>query len=329
MLKIGWVDPSNANSGSKPVQVASASKMDPVFTERLVSAHEADDASADEKQVDNYIKFKSLIKGSPIGNKFLTKADAAHSGFKPAPGLELKRGADGKLISVPDPNSQLMDDNGGLHYINEKTGEALRICEFERSLEYTKGNTTQTQWFDENGKPAGGIVTVKDPKTGEITEYRYENDIDGNQFITSVKVKSGKPADSGKKDDKIALQEAFKETVLTDKFLSPKALEAKGWKKESYMDMNGGQYYTDPKTGATVRVMPSRLLGEGKSMSVRTENMAHFAKYDDNGQETGGVVQIKQDDGTIKVYDYGVDVDGNKFIKSVKTSEHDYFAEYE
>jgi len=329
MLKIGWVDPMNNKGGNiNQVQATVSGKMEPVFTERLASAHNSEGASDDKAQINNYTKFKSLTKDSPIGNKFLTASDAARYGFKPAAGIKLQKGADGKLISVPDPNSQLMDMNGGLHYTNEKTGETLRICEFERSLEYTKGNTTQTQWFDENGKPSGGMVTVKDEKTGEITEYRYENDIDGNQFITGVKVKSEKPV-SGKKDDKTAFQDAFKESVLTNKFLSPQDLEAKGWKKESYMDMNGGQYYTDPATGATVRVMPSRIFGEGKTMSVKTENMAHFAEYDNNGKETGGIVQIRQGDGSIKVYDYSIDVDGNKFIKSVKTSDLDYFADYE
>ena len=75
--------------------------------------------------------------------------------------------------------------------------------------------------------------------------------------------------------------------------------------------------------------MNPRLFGEGKSLTYENKNMSHFVTYDDSGKETGGIVQIKQPDGTIKVYKYDVDIEGNKFIKSVKTSEYDYFAEYE
>ena len=57
--------------------------------------------------------------------------------------------------------------------------------------------------------------------------------------------------------------------------------------------------------------------------------MSHFVTYDDNGKETGGVVQVKQQDGSIKVYNYDVDIEGNKFIKSVNISQDDYFADYE
>ena len=45
--------------------------------------------------------------------------------------------------------------------------------------------------------------------------------------------------------------------------------------------------------------------------------------------QTGGVVQVKQQDGSIKVYNYDVDIEGNKFIKSVNISQDDYFADYE
>lgn len=284
-------------------------------------------ADTDQKKINDYEKFQSLIKGSPIGNKFLNDEDVSRLGFTPIAGIQLIIGDDGKLTSKPDNTTQLMDGNGGLHYENKKSGGTLRVCEFEKSLQYKKGNMTQTQWFDDNGKPSGGMVTVKNEKTGEITKYNYELDINGNQFITGVKTE--KPEGHQKPDKYADFNNAFKETALTDKFTDGKELEAKGWKKEMYMDQNGGQYYNDPKTGTTVRVMPQRLFGDGSCMSVRTDNMAHFAAYDNNGKETGGVIQIRQPDGSIKIYDYSVDVDGNRFIKSEEISDLDYFAEYE
>lgn len=116
-------------------------------------------------------------------------------------------------------------------------------------------------------------------------------------------------------------------SVLGGKFLSEKDLFKQGFTKSKFMDMNGGVYYE--KNGESIRVMNPRLFGEGKSLTYKNKNMSHFVTYDDRGKETGGIVQIKQPDGTIKVYKYDVDIEGNKFIKSVKTSEYDYFAEYE
>lgn len=315
---------------SQPSEGTATKKMNPIFESALENLRKTKD-DGETTVVNNYGKFNSLLKDSPIGKKFMTETDAARKGFTPTPGVKVIQDEGEKFgfKTVPDPTSQLMDMNGGLHYENKKTGETLRICEFENSVTYTKGNKEQIQYYNEDGSPSGGVISVKDPKTGKITMYNYKNDIDGNPFVVSVKTKQGEPEVQEKKDDKTMFNDALKETVLSDKFSNPRELLAKGWEKSMYMDMNGGEYYTDPKTGTTVRVVTSRILGDGKAMSVKTENMAHFAKYDDNGKETGGVIQIRQDDGTIKVYDYEVDIDGNRFITSVEVSDLDYFADYE
>lgn len=120
---------------------------------------------------------------------------------------------------------------------------------------------------------------------------------------------------------------AVNNSPLRGKFLSEDDLLKQGYKKSDMLDMNGGIYYE--KDGESIRVMNTRLLGNGKSLSFRNKNMAHFVTYDDKGKETGGIVQVKQQDGSIKVYEYDVDIEGNKFIKSAKISELDYFSEYE
>ena len=77
-----------------------------------------------------------------------------------------------------------------------------------------------------------------------------------------------------------------------------------------------------------------------EQLELRNEYRASFKRglmseldrvyvVDDKGKETGGIVQVKQQNGSIKVYEYDVDIEGNKFIKSVTTSELDYFADYE
>lgn len=138
---------------------------------------------------------------------------------------------------------------------------------------------------------------------------------------------NGLQLEHGKNSNYKAFNDAIKESCLGNQFMDAKSLEAKGWKKSSIMDMNGGVYYTDPNTGASVRVQEDKAFQ--KSNTYRTENMSHHEYYDDKGKPTNGIVQVRQADGSIKVYEYEYDVDGNKFIKSVKTSEFDYFANYD
>ena len=120
---------------------------------------------------------------------------------------------------------------------------------------------------------------------------------------------------------------AVNNSFLGTKFLAENDLLKQGYKKSAMMDMNGGIY--NEKNGERVRVVNNRLFGNGKSLTYTNKNMSHFVTYDDNGKETGGVVQVKQQDGSIKVYNYDVDIEGNKFIKSVNISQDDYFADYE
>ncbi len=95
------------------------------------------------------------------------------------------------------------------------------------------------------------------------------------------------------------------------------------------MDMNGGVYYINKKTGEGFRMQEHRIFGDGKSITFTNNNMSHFATYDKNGKETGGVLQIRQQNGGIKVYNYDVDIDGNRFIKSVEINNDENFAQYE
>ena len=133
--------------------------------------------------------------------------------------------------------------------------------------------------------------------------------------------------EKGKSSNYKEMNAALKESILDSNFIDAKTLEAKGWKRSTIMDMNGGIYYTDPETGASVRVQADSHFRN--SNTFRTKDMSHHAYYDENGKATNGIVQVRQPDGSIKVYEYEYDVDGNKFIKSVKTSEFDYFASYD
>lgn len=318
-LSVGGVGPTD----NGPSSVGQAGKIDteklkPLFQDRLGQHSEP----VDNSNADNYDDFNSAIKHSPIKNKFMSKDDLTKLGYTPTPGIKLVKDENGKLTSVQDPNSQLMDMNGGLYYENKKTGESIRVCEFERAVEYQKDGMKHTQWFDDNGKPKSGVIVIEN-KDGSTVEYRYENDISGNKFLTSVQKKES----ANKRPT--SFNDALNVSTLGDKFQTPEDLEAQGWVKEPYMDKNGGVYYKNPETGASIRVMESRLFGEGKTLTLNTENMSHFVKYDDNGNETGGIVQIKQDDGSIKVYNYSVDINGNRFVKSEESSNQDYFSAYE
>lgn len=319
LLSVGNIGPiDNGKSNIGQTGKIDLEKINTVFQDRI--AHHSE--PSDNSNADKYADFNSAVKHSPIKNKFMSEADLKNLGYTPTPGIKLVKDENGKLTSVQDPNSQLMDMNGGLHYENKKTGETIRVCEFEHAVEYRKDGMKHTQWYDDNGNPKGGMVVIQN-KDGSSVEYHYENDINGNKFLTSVK--QNEAENKAPKDFNGALEQS----TLGAKFQTPEDLEAQGWVKEPYMDKNGGIYYKNPETGATIRVMEARLFGEGKTLTFKTDNMSHFVEYDDNGNETGGTVQVKLDDNTIKVYDYSVDMNGNKFIKSEEIVHQDYLSDYE
>ena len=167
-----------------------------------------------------------------------------------------------------------------------------------------------------------GSNGTKTQKT-ENLNYAYTQELNS---IMAVQTGSGK-IEQTFNDKYNEFDKTVNKSALGSKFLSENDLLKQGYTKASYMDMNGGVYYE--KDGVSIRGMNKRIIGDGKSLSFRNNNMAHFATYDDRGKETGGIVQVKQQDGSIKVYEYDVDIEGNRFIKSVTTSELDYFAEYE
>ena len=193
-----------------------------------------------------------------------------------------------------------------------------------------------------------GFLSVgrPDPINGQNLNVTKAGEVKKQETLNSV---FGRAQAGAKQDPYKEFNDNANASVLGNKFMDEKELLKHGIKPQpgiklvkdengklqavpdpdsQSMDMNGGLYYTDKK-GGTIRVQNHRIFGEGKSMSYKNENMAHFVTYDDNGKATGGIVQVKQSDGSIKVYDYDVDINGNKFIKSVKTSDLDYFADYE
>lgn len=314
LLSIGGIGPMD-NGRSKVEQTGKIDleKLNTIWNNRVSQQSEAVDAS----NADSYADFNSAIKQSPIKGKLINQTDLEKLGYT-------LKGIDGKWMESSVPGIMQMDKSGATYYENKKTGEEISINNngLYTSVVYTKGNIVHEQRFDKTRKPKGGEVILKN-KDGSSVEYHYENDINGNKFLTGVKKKEAE--NKAPKD----FDSALKVSTLGAKFQTPEDLEAQGWVKEPIMDKNGGIYYKNPETGATIRVMESRIFGEGKTLTLNTDNMSHFVEYDDNGKETGGIVQVKQDDGSIKVYEYAVDINGNKFIKSEEISHQDYFSAYE
>ncbi len=135
---------------------------------RSGSANRSDKSDLGNKEVlqsNNYKEFNSLMRKSKLSNSFLKEADLLAKGFE---------------------KNEFMDMNGGVYYTNKKTGEEIRLCEFENSNTYTaKDGTEYTQYFDKSGKPSSGRVTAKNKYGGSVS-YTYENDMYGNKFITNV-----------------------------------------------------------------------------------------------------------------------------------------------
>lgn len=183
LLSVGNIGPmDNGKSNIGQTGKIDLEKINTVFQDRIAQHSEPSDNS----NADKYSDFNSAVKHSPIKNKFMSEADLKKLGYTPTPGTMLIEDENGKLKTVPDPDNQLMDMNGGLYYENKKTGESIRVCEFEHAVEYRKDGMKHTQWFDDNGNPKGGMVVVENDD-GSSIEYHYENDINGNRFITSVK----------------------------------------------------------------------------------------------------------------------------------------------
>ncbi len=158
----------------------------------------------EKNNYDDYNKFNNLMEKSKLSNSPLKEADLLANGFK---------------------KNDLRDKNGGVYYTNPKTGEEIRLCNWEGSNIYvTRDGKKYTQYFDKSGKPAGGEVTVTN-KNGSTVTYKYENDIAGNKFITDVK-RTDPPEDrreemaaEGMKKFQDFINDFEEELGIPDKFL--------------------------------------------------------------------------------------------------------------
>lgn len=120
------------------------------------------------------------------------------------------------------------------------------------------------------------------------------------------------------------LENSIASSILSNTMPAEQSLNAKGFEK-SYADMNGGQKYTNNVTGESVRVNTSWNNTGNKCYEYKRGNMQHSVIYDKNGRALGGDVQIKRNDGTIKIIKYEIDEKGNKVITSVSTEKLDSF----
>ena len=162
----------------------------------------------EKNNYDDYNKFNNLMEKSKLSNSPLKEADLLANGFK---------------------KNDLRDKNGGVYYTNPKTGEEIRLCDWEGSNSYTaKDGTKYTQYFDKSGKPAGGEVTVKN-KNGGYVIYRYDNDIMGNSFIKDIE-RYNPPTDKasmaaeGVQNHRARIDEFEKSLGIPDYYISPNAV---------------------------------------------------------------------------------------------------------
>ena len=102
------------------------------------------------------------------------------------------------------------------------------------------------------------------------------------------------------------------------KLLGERDMLINGFKKSPIMDMNGGTYYK--KGEETFRLGPDITHDGWETVTYSNNNLSHQAVYDAKGKEVSGVIKIHQSDGTTKVYNYEVDVEGNRYIKSISSS---------
>jgi len=124
-----------------------------------------------------------------------------------------------------------------------------------------------------------------------------------------------------------SFKEDIKSAPIIDYFKTPAQLESEGYEKSDIMDMNGGQYYYNPKTKVSFRIGGLMEGSNGIEHAVSWKNgkdMAQNAYYDKDGKLIYGLLHVRQADGRIKVYRYELDAEGNKFVKSVEYRDAQY-----
>lgn len=118
---------------------------------------------------------------------------------------------------------------------------------------------------------------------------------------------------------------AIETSPLKGKMTHGYTLKIHGFKEEDFYSKNGEHYYS--KGNEKYEINENRFHLEddpvAKTVKYINPNMSHYSTFDKNGKELGGVIKQKGKDGSITVYNYDVDTNGNRHIKSVTVVETD------
>lgn len=118
---------------------------------------------------------------------------------------------------------------------------------------------------------------------------------------------------------------AIEASPLKGKMTHGYILKYLGFKEEDFYSKNGEHYYSKGNEKYEINENKFHLEGDPVAKTVKyiNPNMSHYSTFDKNGKELGGVIKLREIDGSIKVYNYDVDVDRNRFIKSITTTKED------
>ena len=159
---------------------------------------------------------------------------------------------------------------------------------------------------------------IEAPRTQRTTSTDSQVSI-----MTAARRTSTTAASQDKEHDEF--YNALENSPVKGKMLHGNDLKLRGFKEAEIFGKNGDHYYSKGDEGYVINEDRFRVEGnpEAKSVEYKNPNMSHYSTFDEKGNELGGVIKLRQVDGSIRVYNYEVDVDGNRFIKSITTTKED------
>lgn len=174
--------------------------------------------------------------------------------------------------------------------------------------------------FEVGGVNAAGI-TPQDNKTKHLTRKTMGEDTVNSIIDAARSGRTNQARRSASVNQDVLQNNNYKEfnslmskSKLANSFLKESYWLAKGFEKSDIMDMNGGVYYSNPKTGENVRL----CVFENSNTYTAKDGTEYTQYFDKEGKPSSGRVTAKNKYGGSVAYTYENDMYGNKFITNVE-----------
>ena len=172
--------------------------------------------------------------------------------------------------------------------------------------------------YEENFRRKGEPIMTNLSISESLSVKSMTSEVKGQQETKSAQgvLFQGNTQTSGvpTRQDVAKFNQYLKQPGISDAPKSVKELTANGFVKGDLMDMNGGVYYFNEITGDSVRICDFE-----KSYTYTHGRISH-EQYDKKVYD-GGMIKIKELDGSTTIYSYKNDSNGEKYLTSVTRYE--------